>query len=349
MNLKNSMNHYEEQGEKSAHDLIKYESIPLSKIDFNPDNVFALVVDTEREITEFAKTLKETDGALHNIVVERKGDRYVLISGERRVRAYRLLGKETILAQIRPESASWLDRFKLICSANNEICKYTNEESDDIVCAIGVILEENCPNEYNRKLLLSMVQNAFGISQSQAYKYVNVYEKLNYSLKELYYAEFFSIDEAALYSGLTPEAQYKIKEIYLEYVNAKEIAQTYAKKVKTILVNYKKGLRKLKSQRDYASDRLEDAKSEGKEEDIRKYEESLAAIEKLMQEFLDKRDEDIKNVEVTEPTVQPKKSSAEELYDVVNEISIFLDSYVKLNGSNENVEQIRELLATLLA
>lgn len=348
MNMKDSMSHYAKKGEKREQELIKYEFIPLSAIDLNPDNVFA-VTDTEEEIAEFAEKLKAENGTLHNIVVKPNGEgRYMIISGERRVRAYKLLKKETIFAQIRPEG-SWIDDFKLICCANTDTRKYTNERCDNIVREIKEKLAKYCPDENNRKTLLSMVQGAFGVSQVQAYKYINVSEDLIDSLKQLYFEEVFGINEAVLYSGLTQEAQDRIYEIYGEYDNAKEIAQNYAKKVDTILVNCKKELKRQGLKQKYANNCLNRAKEEGNEQDIKKYEDSLAAIAKMMQELLDKQSEDIKNIEITEPTVQPKKTPAEVNRDDVNKFGKILDSYEKRNGTNETIEKIRELLATLLA
>ena len=68
-------------------------SVPLSKIDLNPNNQ-AAENDSEEGIRQLADDIS-TVGLLHNLVVNDAGDgRYLLISGERRFKALRLLGWE---------------------------------------------------------------------------------------------------------------------------------------------------------------------------------------------------------------------------------------------------------------
>lgn len=68
-------------------------SVPLSKIDLNPNNQ-AAENDSEEGIRQLADDIS-TVGLLHNLVVNDTGDgRYLLISGERRFKALRLLGWE---------------------------------------------------------------------------------------------------------------------------------------------------------------------------------------------------------------------------------------------------------------
>ena len=74
--------------------LTDYEFLPLQEIEFNPENDYALQ-DQEESIRKLADDIKR-NGLLHNIVVSLVGPRrYKLLSGERRLRAYRLLSEET--------------------------------------------------------------------------------------------------------------------------------------------------------------------------------------------------------------------------------------------------------------
>ena len=70
-----------------------YREIPLSEISVNPNNDYA-AEDSEEEILSLAQDI-EQNGLLHNIVVSEKkgpeGTRYLILSGERRFRAYRWL------------------------------------------------------------------------------------------------------------------------------------------------------------------------------------------------------------------------------------------------------------------
>lgn len=71
-----------------------YEFLPVDSIIYNPDNDYA-ESDNEESIRKLADDIAR-NGLLHNIVVsEIAPGSYKLLSGERRLRAYRLLGSET--------------------------------------------------------------------------------------------------------------------------------------------------------------------------------------------------------------------------------------------------------------
>ena len=71
-----------------------YEFLPVDSIIYNPDNDYA-ESDNEESIRKLADDIAR-NGLLHNIVVsEIASGSYKLLSGERRLRAYRLLGSET--------------------------------------------------------------------------------------------------------------------------------------------------------------------------------------------------------------------------------------------------------------
>lgn len=78
----------------------EYRYIRLENLRYNPQNDYALE-DTEADIRELAQDIQR-NGLLHNIVVSRHGEGdYLLLSGERRVRAYHLLQREE------PNDARW--------------------------------------------------------------------------------------------------------------------------------------------------------------------------------------------------------------------------------------------------
>jgi ParB family chromosome partitioning protein len=81
-----------------------YEFLPVEGIVFNPDNDYA-ESDNEESIRKLADDIKR-NGLLHNIVVsEVAPGSYKLLSGERRLRAYRLLqlSASTDILHMRPD------------------------------------------------------------------------------------------------------------------------------------------------------------------------------------------------------------------------------------------------------
>ena len=74
--------------------LTDYEYLPLQEISFNPENDYA-ESDQPTSIRKLADDIQR-NGLLHNIVVSLVAPhRYKLLSGERRLRAYRMLYEET--------------------------------------------------------------------------------------------------------------------------------------------------------------------------------------------------------------------------------------------------------------
>ena len=74
--------------------LTDYEYLPLGEVAFNEENDYA-ESDNEESIRKLADDIRR-NGLLHNIVVSHIAPgKYKLLSGERRLRAYQLLEKET--------------------------------------------------------------------------------------------------------------------------------------------------------------------------------------------------------------------------------------------------------------
>ena len=105
--------------------------IPIDSIVFNEDNLFNLD-DSDASIQELAENIKE-HGLLHNIVVvETEPNKYLLISGERRTKAMKYLGRDTIKATIKKD-VSELEVLKMLFFANSETREYTIEEKVQII------------------------------------------------------------------------------------------------------------------------------------------------------------------------------------------------------------------------
>lgn len=79
---------------------IKQENIPVELIQFNKDNIYRKS-DTEEHIEQLAKNIKN-EGLLHAIVLHKDNDtdEYTLISGERRLRAIKVLGWKSVPARV---------------------------------------------------------------------------------------------------------------------------------------------------------------------------------------------------------------------------------------------------------
>lgn len=75
--------------------------ILVSKVYPNPEQ--PRTIFTEDEMAALTQSIK-ANGLVQPITVESTGDGYILVDGERRWRAHRILGLETIEAHIRPET-----------------------------------------------------------------------------------------------------------------------------------------------------------------------------------------------------------------------------------------------------
>lgn len=107
----------------------EFMEIRCSLIDFNPDNIFAKH-DTAETIAELAADI-ESNGLLHPVVVNHVGDRYALISGERRFRAITsVLHWKVVQANVY-EGLNKFGEMKRLCAANFQVRQYTAAEMLD--------------------------------------------------------------------------------------------------------------------------------------------------------------------------------------------------------------------------
>jgi len=80
-----------------------FETVPVDQIDPNPEQPRD---DFDEQALESLAASIESIGLLQPIVVRRAGDRYVLVAGERRLRASKLAGLESIPVVLRAETDS---------------------------------------------------------------------------------------------------------------------------------------------------------------------------------------------------------------------------------------------------
>jgi len=93
------------------------QSIPVDKITLNPYQT-RTQFDFEK-IQALAESIKTT-GLLNPIIVSKRGENYILLAGERRLRAVKLLGQTEILAIVKPDE-QLTEADKVLISATENL------------------------------------------------------------------------------------------------------------------------------------------------------------------------------------------------------------------------------------
>ena len=174
---------------------------------------------------------------LHNIVVaEIEPDKYLLISGERRTKAVKLLGRDKIKATIRSD-LSELDILKMLFFANSETREYTNEEKIQIIEKYLVKLNqfESTSEKEAAKKFREYVSQAFNINERQASKLITITSELSRSLKELLYSDIIDINTAASLAQLPSKYQSYSADIINKALKRND-SDSENKKYATVLV-----------------------------------------------------------------------------------------------------------------
>ena len=115
--------------------------IPIAKIDPNP--VQPRVEFDERTLRDLATSI-QSDGVLQPIVVRRDQDRYILVVGERRLKASRLAGLPTIPAIVREIESDKLLEVTLVENIQRENLNPLEVAAalDRMIADLGLIHEE---------------------------------------------------------------------------------------------------------------------------------------------------------------------------------------------------------------
>ena len=115
--------------------------IPIAKIDPNP--VQPRVEFDERTLRDLATSI-QSDGILQPIVVRRDQDRYILVVGERRLKASRLAGLPTIPAIVREIESDKLLEVTLVENIQRENLNPLEVAAalDRMIADLGLIHEE---------------------------------------------------------------------------------------------------------------------------------------------------------------------------------------------------------------
>jgi len=181
-----------------------YRPIPLSKIDISDWNVRTL--DKEKKIEELADSILKY-GLLHPIVVFKEGEKYELIVGQRRYRAFKELKKKDskkfseIPAYVLPQKPGE-ERAKILSLSENIQRVELNRQS--VVEAISFL--------YEKHKSVTKVAKIVGIHPGTVSNYVPLV-KAPEKIKEMYYKKQITQEDAKRLMLIAPDDKDKMIEI----------------------------------------------------------------------------------------------------------------------------------------
>ena len=208
---------------------IEYESrdISLFNIRTNPDNEIFREIDDDEDIRILADDIKR-NGLLHNLVMfpstEEGREVYVLLSGERRYRALKLLVEEgdtswQIVRNCNVITTELSDNEKkvLLYSANLQVRGGLNDEAVRRK-AVSEFIEclQKEPYNMSRVDALIAIKSVSSVNPKTIDRDARLEDKLKGSLKELLDAKFLSRSECETYLRFDDEKQEEIGQKYQE-------------------------------------------------------------------------------------------------------------------------------------
>lgn len=228
----------------SEEPILATKPISLDLIDFNPLNRHGKN-DTPEIVEKLAKDLQDV-GLIHNVVcylnpTEDGSERYMLISGERRTKAYRMMKQPTIMANIIRKPSSKSHELKLIISANEAVRKSSMEDRLDMIAEYQRLVEkeqeEGAFDESVAQVLQTYIVESFGVSQRQAERYVLINNSLSDEITNLLKEEKIDMNLASSIAALDSDCQeYALSLLQGEteegFDFAKEVTKSFTKNVK---------------------------------------------------------------------------------------------------------------------
>lgn len=208
---------------------IEYESrdISLFNIRTNPDNEIFREIDDDEDIRILADDIKR-NGLLHNLVMfpstEEGREVYVLLSGERRYRALKLLVEEgdtswQIVRNCNIITTELSDNEKkvLLYSANLQVRGGLNDEAVRRK-AVSEFIEclQKEPYNMNRVDALKAIKSVSSVNPKTIDRDARLEDKLRGTLKELLDAKFLSRSECESYLRFDDEKLDEIGQKYQE-------------------------------------------------------------------------------------------------------------------------------------
>ena len=363
-----------DEAKKAKNKADRTEMIPISSIIMNEDNVFS-ANDTDEEIQSLAENIKE-NGLIHNITVAETGpDQYLLISGERRTKAMKYLGRDTIKANIK-SGLSEFEIMKLLFFANSETREYTTEEKITIINSFKEKLKKfGTADKASVSAFNSYVSEAFNINLRQASKLISISSELSEGLKELLFSDTIDINTAAAFAQLPEDYQNYVADLITagsqkDTKGSVQKALDFTKLSKNVISKSNNSLSKNKASYAYYSKRLESTREkippltimlsqEGTDEeaifkqindlneDIRKYEKILKELDEEKEKMLQLQGKDIdkifKEFSKSRKKPQPKPDDSELVSKEVQKLEASVKKLMGLAPSKE-LEKISSLI-----
>lgn len=363
-----------DEAKKAKNKADRTEMIPISSIIMNEDNVFS-ANDTDEEIQSLAENIKE-NGLIHNITVAETGpDQYLLISGERRTKAMKYLGRDTIKANIK-SGLSEFEIMKLLFFANSETREYTTEEKITIINSFKEKLKKfGTADKASVSAFNSYVSEAFNINLRQASKLISISSELSEGLKELLFSDTIDINTAAAFAQLPEDYQNYVADLITagsqkDTKGSVQKALDFTKLSKNVISKSNNSLSKNKASYAYYSKRLESTREkippltimlsqEGTDEeaifkqindlneDIRKYEKILKELDEEKEKMLQLQGKDIdkifKEFSKSRKKPQPKPDDSELISKEVQKLETSVKKLMGLAPSKE-LEKISSLI-----
>ena len=345
------------EGDNPEYLYIRTEIINLnSNNDYNSE-------DSVEEIKELAEDIKR-NGLLHNIVVSYRTDgSYVLLSGERRLRAYKLLYHETgdpkyttIYALVR-KGLTEVDEMIILDAANLQVRNGMNDEkkyrkatarfvgnlkskfniSEDEAISLTkqyatvteAVIDKNITLERDlNPSLLSMLDEG-SISKNQAYEYA----RLPASVQELIASNLEAVKERSIteFKKVSEDISEPVKEIRL----FNEMLEKQREAVKEIKEEIKE-IKRTKAVVDSDTAAILDEKQKALEAQKKQYNAAIKQTERRIEQKLD----NISNVSPEEDSADIKRNAVlAELNTQINAV----DKKIKVL-INTNVKAKKEYL-----
>ena len=217
----------------------EYSEININDIEENPDNALYRELDTEEDIALLADDIRRA-GLLHNLVVFPKtgvGGKYVLLSGERRLRALRLLveqdKREQEEMQLQFDMSGIMQTMKVQCKVvrnltENEKVVYIDSANLQVR---GGISNERVMRQAAARFVENLQKAPYNLSAAEAKKALkevsplnsrtidkalSIQNDLNPDLRRLLDEEFLNRAECETYLRLTLEEQARAAAVFLK-------------------------------------------------------------------------------------------------------------------------------------
>ena len=206
----------------------EYQYIKIDNIELNPNNDYNSS-DTEEEIRELSEDIRR-NGLLHNIVVSyTESGTYRLLSGERRLRAYRLLFEETkeakfssIYALIR-KGLSDVEEMIILDAANLHVRNGSGDEKKYRKATIRFVDNLKAKFNISDEEAITLTKQYSSATNAVIDKNITLERDLHPSLLSLLDSNVLSKTQALEYAKLPKEVQSIIAE-NLEGVENKKSA-----------------------------------------------------------------------------------------------------------------------------